>query len=439
MARDFRRMRDLGANAVYLGHNVAGDVSPNKWEPGLSFAIYYALEQRTPAYEGARAMYEAVTTALAAAREVGLGVVLPVGYQIQMGPEWSERHPEHLRRKPDGTLLLHWDFLPSASPYSPRYREDIAAYYRWVDREIVRRHPHILALNLADEPMGTDFSPWARMAFQARYGQPMEGAEAARLGEFLSEVIADYAAWSAATWQEINPRLWTMMTFHIERTAPWLPSLDALFRRPPANFIFSADTHLHDAPPELPLTPQDVNLLHGMARTFGWLSRVYRRPMMLWTAANAWGLAGQSSRRGGIEEATRNVAIAGDLPRQAGGRIAMLMAWGWNIQGQGVYRDEGHLDYLDREALVGAVARALAERREGLSTPETGRPARAIHVPEALVLARLGAERVTDQARPLVDLTRTDFIAGNTVYLTGGRALEEARAAGVEIVTAAVA
>lgn len=434
MARDFQRMKALGANIVYLGHNVGGDVGVNKWEPGLSYAVYAAMAQQTAEAPAARAMYAAIVAAIEAARSVDLDVVLPVGYQIQMGPDWNARYPEHLRRNPDGSLLLNWDFLPSASPYSPQYRADITAFYEWVDRELVRRYPNIVALNLADEPVGTDFSPWAQAVFQERYGGSMLSAPPVQLGAFLGEFLADYATWSAETWQRLNPSIWTMMTFHIERSAPWLPNLEALFQRPPSNFVFSADTHLHDVLPDQPLTAQDINLLYGMTRTFGWLSRVYQRPLMLWTAANAWGLAAESSNKGSIEDAVHNVAIVSDIPRQNGGLLAMIMAWGWNIRPQGIYRDEGHLAYLDREALLRAVATALAARRDQLSTPGTGRPERVLFVPAERIQYHLGSERVTQQARPLVDLTSFDFTQHNIIYLSEGHALEEARNAGATIV-----
>ena len=51
-----------------------------------------------------------------------------------------------------------------------------------------------------------------------------------------------------------------------------------------------------------------------MCRTFGWLSQVYTKPLMLWTGANAWSL----KKAGGMPEARLNIEIVHDATKQTG-------------------------------------------------------------------------------------------------------------------------
>src|SRR5688572_30621846 len=78
MVVDLTRMKQLGCNVVYLGHNNPGDANADKFEPGLSFAVYYALREHTPSEPSAFRMYQAIVLALEAAKRVGLEVVLPI-------------------------------------------------------------------------------------------------------------------------------------------------------------------------------------------------------------------------------------------------------------------------------------------------------------------------------------------------------------------------
>ena len=434
MAQDMRRMKELGANIVYLGHNNPGNVDPNGTEPGLVYAVYFALKNNTPSRADAEQIQGAIINALEAAKLTGLEVVLPVGYQIQMGLEWNRQNPEDLRRNPDGTFMSHWGSGETASPYSAKYRQDISEYYQWVNENIIKKYDNIIALNLADEPMGSDFSNWAKAAFKGRYGLDFETAPAQLRGEFLSEVIADYAAWSANTWKEINPDIWTMMTFHIQREAPFFPNIEKIFAQTPETFIFSADTHLHDAPSDQPLTSEERNLLYGLVRTLGFMSRIYEKPLMLWSSANAWGLAGQSVNRGGIEEALNNLDIV-ETAKQNGGKLGMIMAWGWNIKGQGVYRCEGNFDYVDKDEIIHQVAKDLLARRDKLSIPSTGKPERVIYLPSQSLYESIGRDNISHLAYNLgVALKGVDFVSQNTIYLTDGPALEEARRLGAEII-----
>ena len=110
------------------------------------------------------------------------------------------------------------------------------------------------------------------------------------------------------------------------------------------------------------------------------------------------------------------------------------MAWGWNIQFQGVYDDEGNFA-ADKESMIAGVSQMLAERRDRLSAPSTSRPDRVYHVPSASLLAAIGEKRFDHLADGIVDLSRIDFATENAVYLTDGRALDEARRLGIPITT----
>jgi hypothetical protein len=439
MVADLRRMRDLGSNTLYIGHNTAGNTDPNAYEPGLAPADWYAIAAATPQADNAKKIAETITTAIEAAREVGLDVVLGIGYQIAMGDrtmgnEWNVDHESELRRNSRGELLKHWGSVLTASPYSEVYRRDILEYYTWVNQNFVLPYSHVVALNLADEPMGSDFSPPAMAAFVARYGKSFEAATDYERGEFLAGVIPDYAAWSANAWKALNPDVRTMMSFHIQRDAPFLPDIERIFAQTPDTFIFSADTHLDDGAVDRVITPEVVALLYGMTRTLGWLSHVYKKPLMLWTAANAWGL----KRYGGLREALLNLDIVHDATKQTGGQIGMLMAWGWNIRFQGVYDDEGNFA-ADKESMIAGVSQALATRREQLSRVTNGQPSRVYQVPSSSLYATIGANRFDHLAQGIVDLTPIDFRTENAVYLTDGPALDEARRLGIPITPLSVA
>ena len=419
---DLRRMRELGCNTVYVGHNAAGDSDPDGYEPGLSPAVWYATWMATPQAENARRIVGVVTTVIDIAREVGLDVVLAIGYQIAMGDEWNARYPDDLRQGSDGAPLIHWESVYTASPYSPQYQRDITRYYTWVNQSFVRPYPHVVAVNLADEPMGTDFSPHAKGAFKARYKQTFDEASDVERGEFLAGVIADYAALSANAWNAINPNVPAMMTLHIERDAPFLPDVERIFSATPDTFIVSADTHLDDGPLERAVTRDSIRLLYGLVRTLGWLSQVYDRPLMLWTSANAWGL----KPTGGIADALVNLDIVHDTTKQVGGHLGMLMAWGWNIYTQGIYDDDGNFP-VDKETMVADVSRAMVARQSQLSQQTGGRPDRVLYVPSASLYAEIGRRRIDHLAPGIVNLRGIDFVQEKVVYLMDGLALEAAR------------
>ena len=110
----------------------------------------------------------------------------------------------------------------------------------------------------------------------------------------------------------------------------------------------------------------------------------------------------------------------------------MLMAWGWNIRFQGVYDDDGNFA-ADKETMINGVSALLAERRERLSLPSTGRPDRVYYLPAAKLQPAIGEKRVDHLLDGVADLTKIDFAKENAVYLTDGRALEEARRLNIPI------
>jgi hypothetical protein len=426
---DLRRMRRLGANTLYISQSNPGKVDPDGFEPGMNPAAWFAITRGTAMREPAERVSQAVAAVLDASLEVGLDVILSIGYQIQMGPEWNDLNVDELRRNPDGSLMSHWDSGPTASPYSATYRRDIEMYYRWIDAGFVRRYPNIVAVNLADEPMGADFSQHAKATFQARSGMSFDEASAEEQGRFASGVIADFAGWSAELWRSLNPDVWTMMTFHIEREDPFQPDVERIFAQTPETFIFSADTHLDDGPPDRAITDDQVNLLFAMVRTLGWLSRVYQKRLMLWTSANAWGL----KSTGGLAEAFRNLAIVHDTARDVDGQLAMLMAWGWNIRDQGVY-DDGGVFAADKDQMIEGVTLALARVRDHLADAGGRPPSSVLHIPDASLQRLIGAGHFGHLASGVVDLSGVDFAAQRVVYLSDGRALEAARRGASEIV-----
>ncbi|MGE5139644.1 MAG: hypothetical protein ACM3JD_09295, partial [Rudaea sp.] len=289
---EMTRMRAAGLNSIWLGHNNPGDVDAAKAEPGLSFAVWYALQfESGPRRDDARAMAGAVRRSLDAARAAGLKVVLPIGYQIMMGSTWDALHPDALRQTFDAKPLQIYGSPSTASPYSAAYRSDIARYYSWIEREWVQPYRDVIEmLSLSDEPQGGDYSEAAREEFVRRYGKPMEALAADeqwKLGEFESRVIADFAAWSASAWQSLDPGVLTTMSFHSgdARSRPGLPEVEALFKTP-SNFVVTFDTYLHDDLPTKPATEAEEAQLELFLGTLGHLSRVYHKPIALWAGAN---------------------------------------------------------------------------------------------------------------------------------------------------------
>ncbi|MGQ9598070.1 MAG: hypothetical protein ACUVWZ_01505 [Anaerolineae bacterium] len=374
-----RRIAAAGANIIWIGHNNPGEVELDKVEPGLSYAVYEAYEDVThPHHQTALAIIQAQHRILAACRTVGIKAVLPVGYQIQMGQTWNERHPNDLRRDVQGQPLDIYGGGVSASFYAPSYRRDIEEYYRWVDAEFVRPYADVLLmLNLADEPIGGDYSTHAEAAFYRRYGfgfadqeESSFTSEQARLnrrrlvGEFQSRYIVEYAIFSAQLWHEIHPGLPITMSFDgaQARQTFTLPDVEALFRDTPSNFLITFDAYPRDGPPHIALSDTDLVELFLWVRSVGLYSARYSKALWLWAAANSWGLSQASSDPGTISDAVANGLYLSLLVRQMGGHLQGIIYWNYNVKGQGLYNEPRPTTYRP-EAMFTQVSAALPTLR----------------------------------------------------------------------------
>lgn len=439
MIADMQKMRDLGSNSVYIAHCNPGYIDRMPPEPGLTFAVYHALKNNTGSKGNADRILGGVNRAVEAANRTGLAITLAIGYQIQMGSEWSRVNQNHIRREASGAALRFWDMNDggvTASPYSPIFRQNITEYWRWVNDTMLSKNPNILALNLGDEPMGSDYSTWAKDAFRQQYNVDFDRADPTLKGKFQSEVLADYAAWSADVWQGINPNVKVFFTYHIQRDKPFFPSFEAIFAKTASadNFVFSNDTHMHDDLPEKPITESEKNLMYGMVRTVSWLSRVYGKGFLPWLGVNGWSLADHSSRKGGISEAQESLRVVTDVAKGNGALIPMVMTWAWNMNGQGIY-GYGGLPF-NSDQMAQTVSRELSQRRNTLSDQEDGRPDIVYLINSEDIQRRIGEASVSNfHPGDWIDLNQFDFIGQNAIWLSeDGPALEMARQMGSQII-----
>src|SRR5919202_926111 len=100
-------------------------------------ALAALADPAAPRHEDARAIVAAQIRLLRVARELGVKVVLPIGYQLQMGTPWDEAHPGDLRRNARGGVDLETG-VPNASFYSLAFRADLRRYYEWANEQIVK-------------------------------------------------------------------------------------------------------------------------------------------------------------------------------------------------------------------------------------------------------------------------------------------------------------
>jgi hypothetical protein len=344
--------RKYGANLVWIGHNNPGYVDKNKVEPGLSYAVYEAiLDEKSPLHADAVAQAAAVKRLLDACRKEGMQAVLAVGYQIQMGNVWNERHPSALRRQHDGHLFYAGG--NSASWLAPVYQRDIQEYYRWVDREwVVPYRDVLLMLNLADEPHGGDYSVSAEAIFTGETGLTWKEAEATdegilKKGRFQDLYIAQYARWSANAWKAIDPAVRVTMSFcgSHGRFSNFEPSIAALFRDTPDNFDVTFDAFLIDNQPGDPIDGRHVSALAMFLRQVGDLSRRYDKRVWLWPEANNWILSQWSPVKGNISDALFGVTLLRDMSDAAGIRLGGLAVWNLDVKEQGLFRDTHRLTY----------------------------------------------------------------------------------------------
>lgn len=346
------RMLDHGANLLWIGHNNPGEVGVDKWEPALSYAVYESyVDASSPVHDAAKAMVDAQYRLLDACLRLNMRVVLPVGYQIQMGRLWNEEHPSELRRDPSGGII-DWGGV-SASFYSEVYRQDISAFYEWtVEKFIEPYRSIILMVNLADEPFGGDYSPVAEKAFRAQHGFGFDEVGDApdrqrQLGAFQSDYIVHYADWSARAWSDVCPDVPCTMTFcgwH-GRLANTFPTVPALFGDTPDNFHITFDAYPRDGLPSNVIAETDVTSLLAFLRQIGRLSRQHAKPLWLWSTGNSWGLGQASEDKADIADALANQLHLAMVPVDAGAHLAGIAVWNYNVKNQGLYLDTNPIVY----------------------------------------------------------------------------------------------
>jgi hypothetical protein len=412
-----RRMVVGGANVVWIGHNNPGEVRVDKVEPGLSFAVYEAYRNPAdPRHDEAAAILQAQHRMLQACRTVGVRAVLPAGYQIQMGAEWNSRHPSELRLYASGQPLDIYGGGVSASFYSPSYREEIATYYRWVDAEFVRPYADVLLmLNLADEPIGGDYSPHAEAEFRRRSGLSFAEAQGdpqrqRLLGAFQSHYVVEYAAFSARLWQEIHPGLPVTMSFDgaQARATLTMPDVESLFRDTPQNLVITFDAYPHDGLPDVPVTAQELDELYLLVRSVGLYSARYGKTLWLWAASNSWGLSQASPDPGTVSDAVANGLALALLARQGGGRLEGVVFWNYNVKQQGLYNDT-HRTAYDTETMFHRVSAAMSSIRRLMVGPP-GTPEVLILAPARAAEEQIGAAREAVRL-PVYPLDRLGILA----------------------------
>ena len=392
------RQLSAGANVVWVGHNNPGEVDASIAEPGLSYAVYAAyVNPDDPRHADARAIVEAQLRLLRVARSLGAKVVLPIGYQLQMGTPWDEAHPDDLRRNARGDVALDTG-VPNASFYSLAFRTDTRRYYEWANELLVRPYRDvILMLNLSDEPSGSDYSGWANREFIAETGYSFAdvGDDPARqieLGRFQSDQIVEYATWAANQWAELQPGLPTTMSFEgaTARIHLHLPHVEALFARTPPTFYPTFDAYPRDGPPEAAIDDETLTQLFMLVRSLGYYSARYQRPFWLWSSANSWGLAQASPRPGGVADAIANAYYLALLARQTGGLLEGIAVWNYNAYGQGLYNDTHRTTY-DPDVMFARVSEHLPRVRDLLGGPG-GATRVLVLAPDRYAYQRLGSQ-----------------------------------------------
>jgi hypothetical protein len=400
MAEMVQRISRAGANVIWIGHNNPGEVTLDKLEPGLSYAVYEAVQDASdPRHDAARAIVQAQHRMLQACRAAGVRAVLPVGYQIQMGQAWNARHADAVRRDGAGASLDIYGGGVSASFYAPSYRQAIETYYRWVESEFVRPYTDVLLmLNLADEPIGGDYSAHAEAEFQRRTGLSFadvgDSLERQRLlGAFQSQYIVEYATFGAQLWQTIHPGLPVTISFDggQARQSFAMPDIEALFRDTPSNLIITFDAYPHDGLPDVPISDADVTGLFLLVRSLGAYSARYDKPVWLWAAANSWGLSQRSPDPGTISDAAANGLALALLLRQGGGDLRGIVYWNYNVKEQGLYNDTNQAIYSP-DAMFRSVSRLLHTLRRLMDSPP-GKIDVLVLAPSAKVHQQIGAAR----------------------------------------------
>lgn len=392
------RQLSLGANFVWIGHNNPGEVDRHKVEPALSYAVYEAyIDKNDPRHNDAVAIIDAQHRLLKVCRQLGVPVVFPVGYQIQMGERWNRANPEHLRRFYGGEVI-DWGGI-SATFLSPKYQEDITKFYAWTIENFIEPYSEIIKLiNLADEPFGGDYSQWAEDVFRRQYGITFEEAFAQgregliTAGQFQSRYVVEYARWSAECWHKLYPHIPTTMSFcgHHGREENHMPDVVALFSDTPHHFHPTFDVYPRDGSQKHPVTEADVTMLIILLRQLSYLSARHHKPYWLWTTGNSWGLGQASPDPAHISDALANQFYAVATAVANGGDLRGIAVWNYLCRNQGLFEDIYHTVY-DPEQMFTRITKILAWLRSFLGKPELIQPAEvALVLPRSFGYRRIG-------------------------------------------------
>jgi hypothetical protein len=413
MLNDMLVMQSLGSNTVWLTHaNPGWEVNPAADEAGFSLKDFVAISQHTTEEAQARKQLEALHHALEAAKNANLQIVLSTGYQTCAGKWWSEQHPADLRRTRDGKNPVRKGWgnpnIWYASFDSPRFRALVENFAQFVQNEVLAQHPgtNVVAIVNADEPTTTDYSRHADRAFKDLYGLSMAKSlqsNPSLIGEFQSKSWGRFAAWSADIWLRVNPSLWNLNTFHFERTAPWFPSIGAIFEMARPNMAVSYDTHPQDTALHDPFSAKHPRMLKILARTVAFHAKVQGQqgvhasgmPLMLWAGANRWSLnfAHNEPQQGHatIQDAVTSVYDVVRETKRVGGNIHALLAWHYNIPSQRLPEE------MQQQAFR-LVSKAMQDVQSDLSEPsrEQESPSLVLSYNERAMLSQIGKRGIFD-------------------------------------------
>lgn len=412
MVDEMRLLQSWGSNTVWLTHaNPGWDVAPYGEEANFSVKDYVAMTNRTHERDKALQQLDSLQNALTAAGNVGLKVILSTGYQTSPGRWWAEQYPRDLRRARDGSNPIRpgWGRPDHhfATIYSPRFQDLYRNFAGFLKENVIDQHPGtaVLAIVNSDEPTATDYSAHADVAFRSLYGMSMTQAlrvDPYRVGEFQAKSWGHLAAWFAALWQQVDPRLWNLNTFHFERTAPWFPSIGAIFEMAQGNMAVSYDSHPQDTDPRDPFSRDHLLLLNIMARTVAYHAFAYGRrnqhyattPLMLWAGGNRWSLNyAHDEAEGGhatVQDAVDSLHQVVKETKRVGGDISALLAWHFDIPHQRLP------EAMQQEAFA-AVSKSLRELQPSLSQvaqPES--PSIVLSYNEERMLTEVGKRGIFD-------------------------------------------
>jgi hypothetical protein len=430
MVATLRRMKDSGANVVWISHANPSTSFVAAREIGINPAVWWAHHDPShfPHVEGVQ-IVEATRRMLEACREVGVKAVISAGYHTQMGKEWDEKNDGQHRQHPDGKVWkMVEENLPYASPYAPNFQRDMRLYYAWLLHFFANPYRDVIQMiNLADEPLGGDYSKWANDEFQRRYGYRFAdvGNDPARqqaLGEFQSGAMVDFMKIATTLANEYMPEFTFTMSFDggAMREDVGFPTVEAIFRQAPSNFIPTWDMYARDRGTlKVPVNEKDISRLFHLTRIIGGYSAQYQKPVWFWSAANSWGLGMNISQDGTISDAIANLLYLPMLMQQTGGLLQGVAVWNYNVKTQGLYNyavgnPNGKASWNEDEMFT-QVSRHFALARQMMdATPNGGSPELVFLRSPAWQYRQIG-KAVADFWQPQVEWAKLDVLARNNI------------------------